>query len=631
MNITLVSLLSIFAFLVISVLIILLYKLFMSSDLSSIGALDGGGGLKNRRKNSIALKAEAERIAIKVAEYVAKTNGEEYIPPSKEEIKKYLIELKNEKIARNLTKLLNFSADQGNNIVINKIDFMIGKHFTKENEIEYATNTVDTLSRIDNEISDDLNAMSTRIYEVKISPVVIGSRTIKKIKKEIATHNARCEELQKNFTEIAKSFFATEEYIVSEYVFYKSNFQILKQTVITNKNKLDAVYELIASRIDSIESRGKILSSTLDGGDIKLANKYLNLYSTQVSEFSNTVEKALSLSTYIFFTIPNLTDEVVKLYRDFDSIAKNQLHFLNFQKRLEEIATNVVATRKQYLKLELENAEEEIKKCFSLVHNLKRKLIYEKEAFRIIHESDSKLQKSITDSFDRLNLMIRKYTELFLNKRKSYSIIELELLAEQLSAEKEEILFVLIEYNNRLKDTSSPFSGKMLQLKILCNQLQNLNKKMNEFELLIFRTKAEENKAKFQINSIENLLSQLIISATEKNIPIPDAQSTLIRKLQNVILEISSEITIEGVSQNTKKRILQLIAGAIDIYRTVSSEINTATIVRNLISYFSPMRANRSDLHATLIEVERNYMDAHYHLALNNVIMYLELRKENNV
>lgn len=623
-----ITLLSIFAALTLIIILFLLYSIFKTSDFNKI--MHHEQNKTKSPKNRDAIKEKAKILATEIAINDSKENGIEYKEPTKEEIEALEIELINKEIAGNLSKLMMFAADQGNNVLINKIEALTTKN-PEEFNVNNIQEIVDSLYDIDQEINREVNSINSIIYEARQSPTIIKSKRIKEIESLIRKHNVRCEELQEKFTKEASAFFTTEEYIRSEYVFYRSNFQVLQNTIKSNKTKLSAVYDRINTKVENILSKGKILSNSLDNGDTKLANKYLLQYINLVVEISSIVEKSIALSTYLNFTIPSLADEIVKLYKTFETESPDQLDFLNFQNRLQELATSVINVRKKYSDLMLLEAEQDVKKCLSLAHNLKRKIIYESDSRKIIIDSDVKLQISITNFFDLIEGAQKKYKELYLQKKSVDSFSELQSLSKKLDSDKEEILFLIEEYNKRLKDKSSPFSGKMLQLKMLCLNIHNSNEVLNKFVKLIFKTKMDEIKVKFHLSSSENLLGQLVIQTTEKNIQIGSANNKMINKLRDVILDINDDINSNGLSLNNQKRAQQLVTGTVDIYRTISAEINTATILRNIISYFSPDRANKKDLHAVLTEAERYYMESNYYQALNNIIIFLEYRKEKNV
>lgn len=471
-------------------------------------------------------------------------------------------------------------------------------------------------------ISDNVQILNNHISKLLLSFKKLNKNEFKKEINEISSKINLLNEIELSFDNEALKVTRQDEFTRSEKSFYDKNLRIAINVYKDKRILLDKISPKIDKLINEISEINKEFEVILSKANAIEINQKLLQYSKKVIQFCDVVNKGPSLQNYIYNKIPKMIEELYNFYRTKKNELKISLKHINFANSIEKISVIHFSSRKYFLDLKLDKAEQETKNI------IKSTKIIEK-----FINSEIKSRNSFVKNYDILLDEIKLSLTEFVKIKSKIKSINLKKLNVSYDFKKNfqeflELSKVIdnegLEIKSLINMNSIPFSSKLSRMKLFSQKLNEFIDYINKINKYIFELDINGAMLKNKFSRATSAFNDLSAKIKEKNIRLSKKEIDSIEKIYEQISLSNSKILNNNITNEDVEYIKNTINNIILTYKLIGGTVQIVEIINSLINNLSIDRAINKDLNYQIGIAEREYLEGKYASSLNAIIQYLE-------
>lgn len=433
-------------------------------------------------------------------------------------------------------------------------------------------------------------------------------------------------QLETEFEMVASQITHQDEFLKSEFTLFQTNLRKAIEVYKTKRLLLDKVSKKIDEIISFIKQQESVFNEAVLSGNMKEASDTLRNYSKLVIKFAEIINEGPAIQTYIYDVIPKTIKTIVENYNARKDELQGSKDIINFEGSIK-IAANIYQEAKtEYEKLNILKAKDLIRKVLKSI----------KATEKIINleiRSRNAVLSSFKDITDEVKTSLRRYVELKEQFRtligKGVQVpLEINDLFVQVRTLGKEIDEKAVQFTEMVGDKNIPFSSKMQRSKMLVQATIEFTNKINEIMQLLWVVNIEASLLRNKFKQVEAAINELLSNVKRQNILLTQIDQKNFDALSNKINELAEKITVDNIPKEVSDDVSLLVKNAISFYKSMSSKIQIAEMVANVIREFSPRRALDEKINYSLMQAEKLYLEGKYAEALNAVVTELESGKK---
>lgn len=375
------------------------------------------------------------------------------------------------------------------------------------------------------------------------------------------------------------------------------------------------VGDSITKKFHSIDSGIKSFEKAMDNNDYILVEKIVEELETEINTLKKTIDEAPSIILMATTLVNNKIDEVNTMYYRMQRDGY-PLDYLNIEYNISEIRKKCQNIIENLKKFEIGDASLELKTMLDYLNSIFTSFDKEKESKDTFRENCKVLKykleninKVVYDIYIQMD-DIKKTYDLKDDEINKFSLLNKSL--EQINADYK----ILIEQS---KMRTFAYSKLVEELDGLDRKLTRLQDDLDFRLQSITSMQDDENRAKDQLETIQNLLKQSKNKIRDNKIPvIPNSYFIELREAQEAIREIIKEL-------NKKPIVIKILNIRVDtardlvfkIYNKTNDMVKLVNLNERLIVYANRYCTISKDIDDGVMEASELFNKGQYRQSID--------------
>ena len=490
---------------------------------------------------------------------------------------------------------------------------------SKVKELVKTDNLKNKLDYWDNEFKDiKENRIDVLNDLITDADFLIDRKDYKDAVKKIAYIEIELEELRdktKSLLEEIKVITTSEERNRSIITKLKIVYREIQNKFERTSKDYGEVGESITKEFHSIDNKIKSFEKAMDNNDYILVEKIVEELETEINTLKKVIDEGSSIILMATTLVNNKIDEVNTMYYRMQRDGY-PLDYLNIEYNISEIRKKCQNIIENLKKFEIGDASLELKTMLDYLNSIFTSFDKEKESKDTFRENCKVLKykleninKVVYDIYIQMD-DIKKTYDLKDEEINKFSILNKSL--EQINADYK----ILIEQS---KMHTFAYSKLVEELDGLERKLTRLQDDLDFRLQSITSMQDDENRAKDQLETIQNLLKQSKNKIRDNKIPvIPNSYFIELREAQEAIREIIKEL-------NKKPIVIKILNIRVDtardlvfkIYNKTNDMVKLVNLNEKLIVYANRYCAISKDIDDGVMEASELFNKGQYRQSID--------------
>lgn len=385
--------------------------------------------------------------------------------------------------------------------------------------------------------------------------------------------------------------------------------------------------EVIEERFASIDNEFISFESAMDNNDYVKVEEIVVLIEEELNNLKNILDNVPSLLLMATVLIPGKTEEARVAYSRLERDGY-PLDYLNVSYNLEEINKKITNIMDSLRKLEINDADIELKTILEYINALFRDFDKERECKDNFKEGCKKFRNKL----EKINKVVYDIYIQIDDIRVTYDLTDAEM--NRFSTLNRNLEMINEDFKSLLehsKNKTFAFSKLMDELEGLNIRLSRLQDDLDYQLKSITSMQDDEYRAKEQLNTIEELLHKAKMKLKDYKLPvIPSSYYVELKEAQDAIKEIAREL-------EKKPIVIKILNIRVDtardlvfkIYNNTNDMIKISNLSEKMIIYGNRYRSVYSEIDQGLEQATALFYKGQYEKSLERSIQAISLIEEN--
>lgn len=444
---------------------------------------------------------------------------------------------------------------------------------------------------------------------------------IKKSKTEIKIYEAR-EKRDKIFKEIQEITLSEDKNraIVTD---LKYKFREITKLYESSKQDLKKLSSVVELQFENIEKRFQAFEVCMENQEYDDVKSIVSSLDTMIKHMETVLEELPLILLMTDNLIPKRIEESKLLSNKMEKDGY-QLDYLNIDYNIEEIEKKLKDSESKVRVLNLEDVLFELKTILEYFDSLYSDLEMEKVSRKDFENQIITFKSKISKINEITTCLYGKVDDAKCNY---------ELTKDQIE-ELNDISIGVEEANrdfNLLCDTTNtvsfPYSRLIKELEVLMFKISSLEEKSNDYMQTVGNMQEDENRAKEQLEEIEELLKNTKYRIRDYNIPvIPNNYFVEKDEAYESIKEIVKELERKPIKIETLNTRVDTARDLVfKFYNTTNELLKTSEMAENAIVYGNRYRGIKQYIEEGLDKSENLFLNGDYKKSLELVLNTIDM------
>ena len=429
-------------------------------------------------------------------------------------------------------------------------------------------------------------------------------------------------ELENSFNNLAHRIVTQDEILRREFYFYQKKLRLISNAYTEKQVLFETMDSKVKNFNQSIFDLEKQFELIIDQGDNLQAEIIIQRYIHKVVTFAKIVDCGPALAAQLQTQIPNAIANLKKLYFkvSHQNVDTNNFSPLAFNFNITQITKPFQKAQKAFESLDIPLAIKKIKIVLEQIANFENKIKTEIKAELLFNEQKKRVTKEVEKIIRKWHLLNRQFEEIAsFGTTVSSSLFD---IYNDAKASFQELARKLNDFQ-KLVPSKISYIAKIEQVIFLLASSKRAMALGNNFANSMKRLNVKKANAQAKFLHAETIFNNIVSTAKHRQIVLTPSDHG---KIRNIRIEKASLVEkLSGITNFDVPNIDKFLENVAGIYKIISTKIQMAFHIKNLIHEFAPKRALNPRLHIGLQVAENKYLEGDYAASLNETINCLRL------
>lgn len=398
----------------------------------------------------------------------------------------------------------------------------------------------------------------------------------------------------------------------------KTKYRELYEKFLATRTEFGEAEDVVKNQFGTIAKMFEQFELVMDKNQYTEITQVMKVIDDSLKHMEIVIEELPSIELLATSILPKKMTESMEIYKTMVH-QDYPLDYLNVEYNIEEANKKILDIRKRALKLNLEDSLFELKILLEYFEQLYQDFEKEKKE-RSIYENAS---KTFQTKLSRMNRTVEDIFLKFDTIKNTYHLSNDDVAV--LNEVKNKLLTLNHDFEIFQEHTGNrtfAYSKLTNEIELLTNRLVSLQERLDETLEVIGGMKADEIRAREQLDEIRGILKESKLKIRDYNLPvIPNTYFVELKEAGAAIREIVKELDKKPITITTlNTRVDTARDLVLKLYMTTKELLKTAMFAEMAIVYGNRYRSSVEGLDKKLTYSEVLFYKGEYHKSLELTI-----------
>ena len=398
----------------------------------------------------------------------------------------------------------------------------------------------------------------------------------------------------------------------------KTKYRELYEKFLATRTEFGEAEDVVKNQFGTIAKMFEQFELVMDKNQYTEITQVMKVIDDSLKHMEIVIEELPSIELLATSILPKKMTESMEIYKTMVHQGY-PLDYLNVEYNIEEANKKILDIRKRALKLNLEDSLFELKILLEYFEQLYQDFEKEKKE-RSIYENAS---KTFQTKLSRMNRTVEDIFLKFDTIKNTYHLSNDDVAV--LNEVKNKLLTLNHDFEIFQEHTGNrtfAYSKLTNEIELLTNRLVSLQERLDETLEVIGGMKADEIRAREQLDEIRGILKESKLKIRDYNLPvIPNTYFVELKEAGSAIREIVKELDKKPITITTlNTRVDTARDLVLKLYMTTKELLKTAMFAEMAIVYGNRYRSSVEGLDKKLTYSEVLFYKGEYHKSLELTI-----------
>ena len=398
----------------------------------------------------------------------------------------------------------------------------------------------------------------------------------------------------------------------------KTKYRELYEKFVATRTEFGEAENAVQNQFATIAKMFEKFELVMDKNQYTEVTQIMKVIDDSLKHMEIVIVEVPSIELLATSILPKKMTESMEIYKQMVSVGY-PLDYLNVEYNIEEANKKITDIRKRVQQLNLEDSLFELKILLEYFEQLYQDFEKEKQE-RSIYENASRTFQT------KLNSMNRLVEDIFLkfdNIKNTYHLSDEDIVILNEVKEKLGVLNHDFEvFQEHTGNHTFAYSKLTHEIELLTSRLVSLQERLDETLEVIGGMKADEIRAREQLDEVKHILKESKLKIRDYNLPvIPNTYFVELKEAGAAIREIVKELDKKPITITTlNTRVDTARDLVLKLYMTTKEMLKTAMFAEMAIVYGNRYRSSVEGLDKKLTYSEVLFYKGEYHKSLELTI-----------
>lgn len=443
------------------------------------------------------------------------------------------------------------------------------------------------------------------------------------IERDIVEYIARCEATKSKILSELEELMGSEEKNRIEVEQLKEYYRSARKTILAHQHSFGPALGELEKRLEHFPSKFEEFDQLTAEGNYLQAREIVLTLNVEAQDIFALLSEVPTLLTDIQTKIPAAIQELRSGQREMEE-QKFYLRHLELTEYLDALEQELITLKDSISQLNITEVAPRIQEINDEIDNFYDLLEKEVLAKNFVDRHCDSMYNTITE----VVRVTKEVHDEAAYVQHSYRLPDKEAEIPKLCLKQLEVLQKRYDLlATRVQDEQSAYSSLQQELQEITEEIERINEEQEKFSNSLKNLRIDENKARYELDTLKKLLQNTERMLQKANIPgIPEEMDARLEEAEEqifIVIQSLQEVPlnmglVHSNLQNAKKCIEEVNERAVEM-------IENVMLIERIIQYGNRYRATNAQVHARLLEAEEAFHHFRYVKALEDAAHAVEM------